>query len=101
MELFGLRTTSYLLENCFIEMPAGGKNRNCAFITAPEHVCHELIKLNGETFQDMCLKVREARQSDTRINEKRNITKSLIKRNVNSAAESIYSQNRFDSLYGE
>ena len=60
-ELFGLRTTPYLLEKSFIEMPTGRKNRNYAFITAPEHVCHELLKLNGETFQGMCLKVQEAR----------------------------------------
>ena len=79
-------------------MPTGRKNRNYAFITAPEHVCHELIKLNGETFQDMCLKVQEARQSDTRFNEKRNITKSSFERSMNSAADSIYSPNRFELL---
>ena len=73
-ELLGLRTTSYLSENCFIEMATGRKNRNHAFITAPEQVCNKLIKLNGVTFQDMCLKVQEARQSDTRFNERRNIT---------------------------
>ena len=85
-ELFGPRATSYLSENCFIEMPTGRKNRNYAFITALEHVCNELIKLNGVTFQDMCLKVQEARQSDTRFNERRNITKSSLERNVKSAA---------------
>ena len=31
-ELFGLRATLYLLENCFIEMPTGRKNRNYAFL---------------------------------------------------------------------
>ena len=66
-ELFGLRTTSYLSENCFTDMPTGRKNRNYAFITAPEQVCNELILLNGITFQDMCLKVQEAKQSDTRV----------------------------------
>ena len=79
-------------------MPTGRKNRNYAFITAPEHVCHELIKLNGEIFQDMCLKVQEARQSDTRFNEKRNITKSSFERIMNSAVDSIYSPNRFKLL---
>ena len=69
-KLFGLRATPYLLENCFIEMPTGRKNRNYAFITVPGHACHELIKLNGATFQDISLKVQEARQSDTRFNEK-------------------------------
>ena len=52
-ELFGLRRTFYLSDNFFIEMPTVRKNRNYAFITAPEHVCNEFIKLNGVTFQDM------------------------------------------------
>ena len=95
-ELFGLRTISYLSENCFIEMPTGRKNRNYAFITAPEHVCNELIKLNCVTFQEMCLKVQEAGQSDTRFNKRRNITKSSFKRNMKSAEDSIYSSNRFE-----
>ena len=35
-ELFGLRTVSYLFENCFIEIPTGNKGnlKNYAFITA-------------------------------------------------------------------
>ena len=97
-KLFGLGATPYLLENCFIEMPKGRTNRNYAFTTAPGHACHELIKLNGLTFQDMCLKVQEARQSDTRFNEKRSITKSLFERNIKSAADSIYSPNCFELL---
>ena len=74
-------------------MPTGRKNRNCSFITAQEHVCHELIKLNGVTFQDRHLNVQEARQSGIRFNEKRNITKSSFERNMKSVAESIYSPN--------
>ena len=68
-KLFGIRTISYLSENCFTEMHTGRKNRIYAFITDPEHVCNEFIKLNGVTFQDMCLKVEEERQSDTRFNQ--------------------------------
>ena len=97
-KLFGLRTTSYLSENCFIEMHTGRKYKKYAFITAPEHVCNELIKLNGVKFQDMCLKAQEARQSDNRFNERKNITKSSFERNMKSAADSIYSQNRFELL---
>ena len=77
-------------------MPTGRKNRNYALITAAEHVCHELVKLNGVTFQDMCLKVQEARQSNTRFNEKTNIAKSSFERK--SAADITYSPNRFESL---
>ena len=51
-KLFDLGATPYLLlENCFIEMPKGRKKRNYAFTTAPGHACHELIKLNGSTFE--------------------------------------------------
>ena len=85
-ELFGLRAASYLSENCFIEMPTGRKkNRNYSFI-------------NGVTFQDICLKVQEGSQSDIRINEKRNISKSSFERNMKSAADSTYSPNRFELL---
>ena len=97
-ELFGLRTTPYLSENCFSEMSTGRKNRNYAFITAPEHICNEPIKLNSVTFQDMCLKVQDARQSYTGFSKKRNITKSSFERNLKSAADSIYSPNRFELL---
>ena len=48
-------------------MYPGRKNRNYAFTTAPEHVCNELIRLNGVIFQDMCLKVQEARQLKGKI----------------------------------
>ena len=46
----------------------------------------------------MCLKVQEARQSDTRFNEKRNITKSSLERNMKSAADSIYFPSRFELI---
>ena len=82
-------------------MPTGRKTRNCSFITAQEHVCYELMKLNGVTFQDMHLNVQEARQSGIRFNEKRNITNSSFERNMKSVAESIYSPNRFKLLYCE
>ena len=55
-------------------MCTGRKNRNYDFVTAPEQVCNELIKLNGVTFQDMYLEVQGARQSDARFNEMKNIT---------------------------
>ena len=61
-------------------MLTGRKNRSYAFTTTPEHVCNELIKLNGITFQGMCLKVQESRQSDISFNERRNIAKSFFKK---------------------
>ena len=46
----------------------------------------------------MCLKVQEAKQSNTRFNEKTNITKSSFERNMKRAAGSIYSPERFKLL---
>ena len=46
----------------------------------------------------MCLKVQEARSPDTRFNERKNITKSSFEGNMKSAADSIYSPNRFEIL---
>ena len=97
-ELFGLRATPYLLENCFIEIPTGRKNRNYALITAPEHARREPTKPNGAAPQDTPPEAQEARQSDTRLNEKGNITKPSFERYMKSAADSIYFPNRFESL---
>ena len=49
-ELFGLLSTLYLRESCSVEMSINekiGKSRGLAFISCPEHVSNELIKLNG------------------------------------------------------
>ena len=46
----------------------------------------------------MCLNVQETRRSDTRFNEKRNITKSSFKRNMKIAAGNIYLPNPFELL---
>ena len=46
----------------------------------------------------MCLKVEETKRSDTRCNERKNILKSSFKRNMKSAANSIYSPNCFELL---
>ena len=56
-ELFGLKTTRYLQEYCSIELPVNektGKSRGFAFISCPDHVCNELIKLNGINFLESC-----------------------------------------------
>ena len=72
-ELFGLRSTNYLCDNCSVEMPLRSHNQSkrFAFITAPHHVTKELVKLNGVQFQGNCLIVEEARStrnSGLRIN---------------------------------
>ena len=52
-ELFGLRKTNYLKDDCSIEMPKLQQNERHnghAFILAPFHVCDELVKLRGLEF---------------------------------------------------
>ena len=49
-QLFGIRSTKYLQDASSIKMTVNqktGKNKGFDFITAPEHVYAELIKLNG------------------------------------------------------
>ena len=48
-ELFGLNSTKYLGENCSIELPLNLKetnNKGYAYVTAPNHIADELVKLN-------------------------------------------------------
>ena len=62
-ELFGLRSciTKYLCDNCSIEMPmrSHDQSKGFAFITAPQHLTKELVKLNGVQFKGNCLIVEE------------------------------------------
>ena len=48
-EIFGLRSRKYLWDNCSVEMPmrTHDQSKGIGFITAPQHVTKELVKLNG------------------------------------------------------
>ena len=61
-ELFGLRNTTYLKKNCCVKivLSESGLSRGLAFITAPDHICTELIKLNGIDFKSHRLTIEEA-----------------------------------------
>ena len=52
-ELFGLKTTKYLRSNTYVEMPLNhnGQTRDFAFITAPDHVRNELLKIDNIQFR--------------------------------------------------
>ena len=53
VELFGPRTTLYLIDNCSIEMSKlqqNGRHNDYAFILTPCHVCNEIVKLHGLEF---------------------------------------------------
>ena len=57
-----LRNTTYLKENCCVKivLSKSGLSRGFAFITAPDHMCTELIKLNGIDFNSRRLTIEEA-----------------------------------------
>ena len=64
VELFGLRTTNYLIDNCSIEMSKLQQNRrhnSHAFILAPSNVCNELVKLHGLKFYGHKIIIEEAK----------------------------------------
>ena len=62
-ELFGLNLTKYLRENCNIDLPIN-LQRNChkgyAYITVPDHVAVELVKLNDLELKGQNLVIEEA-----------------------------------------
>ena len=70
---FGLRTTNCLIDNCCIEMSnleQNGKHNGHGFISAPCHVCHELVKLHGLEFHDRKIIIEEAKTPPrTLVNE--------------------------------
>ena len=62
-ELFELRSTKYLCDNCNVEIPTRShdQSKGSAFTTAPHQVTKELVKQNGVQFQVNCLAVEEAK----------------------------------------
>ena len=65
IELFGLRTTNYLRNTCRVKLILCSKTNNSrgfAFVTGPEHVLNELVKLNGKEFQEKNLVIDEAKK---------------------------------------
>ena len=64
VELFGLGTTNYLIDNCSIEMSKlqqNGRHNAHAFILAPCHVCNEPVKLLGLEFHGRKIIIEEAK----------------------------------------
>ena len=64
VELFGQRTTNYLIDNFSIEMSKvqqNGRHNDHAFILAPCHVCNELVKLHSLEFHGRKISIEEAK----------------------------------------
>ena len=64
--LFGLQNTTYLKEYCYEKiLSKSGFWRGFAFITAPDHVCTGLIKLNGLTIEEALVKPKAKQPSSS------------------------------------
>ena len=67
-KLFGLHSRNYLKQNCIAKMSTNlntGKKKYFVYVTAPEHVAAEMIKLNGIEFDSKCIIVEEAENKRT------------------------------------
>ena len=60
----GLRSTKYLQETCKVNILLSkrtGKSKGYAFLNVFDHVCSEIVKLNGIEFKSKILVLEEAK----------------------------------------
>ena len=65
IDLFRSQTANYLRNTCHVKLILCSKISNScdfAFVTGPEHVLNELVKLNGIDFQEIILVIDEAKK---------------------------------------
>ena len=64
-ELFGLKTTKYLRSNTYLKVPLNrnGQTKGFAFVTAPDHVRNEILKLINIQFREKILIIEAARSN--------------------------------------
>ena len=62
IKLFRFNATTYLQENCRVDLPTekNGKNKGFGFAVMPEHLQKELLKLHGIEFHDNIIIIVEA-----------------------------------------
>ena len=63
-DFFGLKSTAYLCTNFHVDFPLNQQNQKTkghVYITAPKHVCDELVKLNGVEFKGKFLIIENAK----------------------------------------
>ena len=63
-KFFGLKSTTYFCTNYHVDFPLNQqtqKTKGCVYITAPKHVCDELVKLNGVEFKGKFLFIEIAK----------------------------------------
>ena len=78
-----------------------GNFKNYAFLTALERVYCKLIELDGITFQNMDLKVQEARRPYNRFTESKKYCEVHFPKQVKNTAGKIYLPNSFELLHCE
>ena len=106
IELFGLETTQYLRNTCRINLitsKSTGKHRGFAFITTPDHVHDELLKLNGVEFKGRPIvvetaKTRSAHQNQATQNEANAELFYQSKKNIALFSDSIPRGIKFKEL---
>ena len=96
-ELFGLNSTYCLRDTCNIDFPINnktGKFKGFAFIMAPAHITHKLIKLDGIANYNDELEVEDA--TSTRKTSSNNISNKSRKPPVvvNNNTENQHSYGR-------
>ena len=96
LKLFGPGSTKYLRDTCRIEMPMRSRDQSKGFpfITAPQHVTKELVKLNSVEFQGNCIVVEEAK-SRRKSNVLSNLPHKPHVVNNSSENENTFPRNNF------
>ena len=65
-DLFGLNSSPYLQKNCVINLNSSEVNdikKSYAYLTAPTHVCNEIIKFNGLELEGKHMIIETAKKS--------------------------------------
>ena len=107
VELFGLETIQYLRDSCRINLiisKSTGKHRGFTFITTPDHVYDELLKLNSVEFKGRSIviqtaKTRSPHQNQATQNEANTDLFHQSKRNIALFADSIPRGIKVKDLY--
>jgi len=103
IQLFGLGTTPYLRLNCSVELATcekTGKSKNFAFVNVPEHVCVELMKLNGIEYYGKMLVIEEAKtKADSDGQDKENKNRKPTK--GNNKGRSNYNKKGGNRRFGQ
>ena len=90
MSFLVFASTTYLKDNCVkIVLSKSGLLRSFALITAPDHLCKELIKLNGIDFDLHCLSIEESPVNTKMTGPSLSDKKKIATKNYQTPVEGI------------